>query len=125
MPQLRLVQYPQRSPTKCLLCHSGGGPFIDCDTEILGYGWVYLCAPNEQSSGCVAQMANLFGMLNPADRMRLEEELNHAQKSIRELEETVAALEKVKEVQAILNKRQERIVRTPVKKTPVKEKEPA
>jgi hypothetical protein len=61
---LQLVQEATASPTRCALCQSHEGPFIDTGVEFLGYGWVFICTSSEKRSGCVRQMGRLDGMID-------------------------------------------------------------
>lgn len=64
MAELRRVARAEMSPTQCALCLSHEGPFIDTGAEFLGYGHVYICASNDNRSGCVRQMGRLDEMMD-------------------------------------------------------------
>lgn len=60
----QLVAEAGASPTCCALCQSHEGPFIDTGVEILGHGWVFICAATDRRSGCVRQMGRLDAMVD-------------------------------------------------------------
>jgi hypothetical protein len=64
MSEFQAVAQARYSPTKCALCDTHAGPFIDTGWESLGYGHVYICMANDQRSGCVRQMARLDDMID-------------------------------------------------------------
>jgi hypothetical protein len=92
MTEFNAVAAARFSPTKCALCDTHAGPFIETGWEILGYGHVYICMAGDGRSGCVRQMGRLDGMidvevvteaLEQSDALRarvdqLEEELNNS-----------------------------------------------
>lgn len=121
MPEFHLIDHIQLGPTQCVFCSDFEGPFIDTHRDIPGYGFLYVCAPSvKRPSGCLGQMTNLVGYLNPQDRSRLEEKLEQIEGHVLDLEDTIRALEQVKEIQTFLAKREKRTyTRKPV--TPVKE----
>ena len=63
MSEFIAVAAARFSPTKCALCDTHAGPFIDTGWELLGYGHVYICASNSRRAGCIRQMARLDGMV--------------------------------------------------------------
>lgn len=90
MPNLRLVEQPDRSPTRCFVCHGHEGPFIDClvdEMEVSLGGQIalapvaaYICVRNEENPGCLPQMARLAGVagVEYAEHGRVREQLAHA-----------------------------------------------
>lgn len=64
MSEFIAVAAARFSPTKCALCDTHQGPFIDTGWEILGYGHVYICMAAPERSGCVRQMARLDNMID-------------------------------------------------------------
>ncbi len=64
MTEFNAVGSARFSPTKCALCDTSGGPFIDTQFELIGYGHVYICMAAAGRSGCVRQMARLDGMID-------------------------------------------------------------
>lgn len=64
MSEFQAVAAARFSPTKCALCDTHAGPFIDTGWELLGYGHVYICMAGDGRSGCVRQMARLDGMID-------------------------------------------------------------
>ncbi len=58
------MQNARYSPTKCALCDTHAGPFIDTGFEVIAYGHIYICMANAERSGCVRQMARLDGMVD-------------------------------------------------------------
>jgi len=102
MPEFRLVQRPEFSPTSCLLCGDHVGPFVDTFFDLEGYGHLYICAANEHRSGCITQMAELTGMAPAREKQDLYDELNSLEGEVAELEEQVAAFVKLKELREFL-----------------------
>lgn len=100
MPEFNLVRHPTISPTRCFLCHTHTGPMIDTfidDRETNGR--IYICAPNDQRSGCVAQMAIKCGFTLPTDTSALEERVEELEQELhdlrtREYTVTISGLEK-------------------------------
>lgn len=86
MTEFRKVAHAERSPTKCLLCHSIAGPFIDTQIEIPVWGAVYICMANDHSSGCLRQMARFDGMVEGALAEELSSALADAHVRIADLE---------------------------------------
>lgn len=64
MSEFQAVAAARFSPTKCALCDTHAGPFIDTGWELLGYGHVYICMAGDGRSGCVRQMARLDNMID-------------------------------------------------------------
>jgi hypothetical protein len=64
MSEFQAVANARYSPTKCALCDTHAGPFIDTGFEVIGYGHVYICMANKDHSGCVRQMARLDNMID-------------------------------------------------------------
>jgi hypothetical protein len=64
MTEFNAVAAARFSPTKCALCDTHMGPFIDTGWELLGYGHVYICMAGDGRSGCVRQMSRLDGMID-------------------------------------------------------------
>lgn len=106
MPEFRLVQNPDRSPTACAFCGDFVGPFIDTSVTIEGYGGIFICAANERRSGCLTQMGNLAGMTSATEKFDMYEQLNSLEAEISELEQQVAAFQQLKELQAFFSKRE-------------------
>lgn len=77
------------SPTSCALCGDHEGPFIDTHVEWPAYGHVWLCAPNDRRSGCVAQMAVQCGMYDQSAVDILLAERDALVSRIRDLEEQI------------------------------------
>jgi len=67
MPEFRLAERADRSPTRCYFCGDHEGPFIDTFTDDNVVGAVWICAPNEERPGCLGQMARLAGCELPFD----------------------------------------------------------
>lgn len=85
MAELRFVDRAAYSPTQCALCLSFEGPFVDTAVEFLGYGHVYICASNENRSGCIRQMARFDGMVERAEIEFTLDELERANRRVEEL----------------------------------------
>ena len=64
MSEFQAVANARYSPTKCALCDTHAGPFIDTGFEVIAYGHVYICMANAERSGCVRQMARLDNMVD-------------------------------------------------------------
>ena len=64
MSEFQAVANARYSPTKCALCDTHAGPFIDTGWETIAYGHVYICMANADRSGCVRQMARLDNMVD-------------------------------------------------------------
>ncbi len=64
MSEFNAVANARFSPTKCALCDTHAGPFIDTGFEVIGYGHVYICMAGDGRSGCVRQMARLDNMID-------------------------------------------------------------
>jgi hypothetical protein len=74
-----------KSPTKCFLCHTHDGPFIDCHLEqvqiatgtgIMEYsGHAYICThdPELGRSGCVEQLGYAAGTMVDHTRLGVKE----------------------------------------------------
>lgn len=89
MSNARVVQNADRSPTRCAICHTHQGPFIDTQTSQQISGHLYICCGGDHNSGCLPQMARLIGMVDQPvheaamleirllleDNARLEQEL--------------------------------------------------
>lgn len=90
MPELRHVNHAERSPTKCLLCHTHEGPFIDCQQEIPIHGWVYICVGNEDRPGCLIQMARMVGMAETSVAFQTRQALDEALANIDRLDAELA-----------------------------------
>ena len=67
MPDFNLVAQPSASPTKCRFCGDFAGPMIDTRVDDPVYGRIYICAPTEQRTGCVGQIAQMCGLRSSAD----------------------------------------------------------
>jgi hypothetical protein len=87
MSEFRFTQHAEVSPTWCFLCRDYSGPFIDTHYESAATGHVYICGPTESRSGCVGQMAHLFGMLTPVEAEQLLIENTALREQVRQLEE--------------------------------------
>src|SRR5262245_37096217 len=83
---LQLVQQAAASPTRCALCQSHEGPFIDTGVEFLGYGWVYICTSSDRRSGCVRQMGRLDGMMDEEVVSEAMRQLDVLRARVQELE---------------------------------------
>jgi hypothetical protein len=64
MSEFQTVANAKYSPTKCALCDTHKGPFIDTGFEVIAFGHVYICMANDDHSGCVRQMGRLDGMID-------------------------------------------------------------
>lgn len=64
MSEFTAVAAARYSPTKCALCDTHQGPFIDTGWEMISYGHVYICMSAAGRSGCVRQMARLDDMID-------------------------------------------------------------
>lgn len=84
---IQLVQSAGASPTRCALCQTHEGPFIDTGVEFLGYGWVYICTSSAKRSGCVRQMGRLDNMMDAeiVDEAMLQ--INELRVRVRDLEQ--------------------------------------
>lgn len=67
MPDFFVQTEALRSPTECVFCRSSTDPdgFIDGGQEIVGYGWLHICAT------CARQAGARFGMVPAADAEKL------------------------------------------------------
>lgn len=86
MPEFRKVNAATYSPTSCVCCGDHEGPFLDTQVELPGYGWVYICASNENRPGCLQQMARL-------DYMHSDEYVTELRDEMADLEERNNALQ--------------------------------
>ena len=88
MPDMRLVQTADRSPTQCAACGTNKGPFIDMDVTTFSVatptGWtpivdgtIYLCVGIPENPGCAVQIGRKTGML--VDRIEYEDAINTIQ----------------------------------------------
>lgn len=84
MPEFRIVQHADRSPSMCVACGANAGPFIDVDISTFSIatptGWtpivdgtVYLCVGTHNNPGCAVQIGRKSGLM--ADQVVLEEAL--------------------------------------------------
>lgn len=87
MSEFRAAASATVSPTRCFFCHEYAGPFVDTHVEDLGNGHIWICAPTESRSGCLGQMAHVFGMLTAIEAEALLLENASLKEQIRALEE--------------------------------------
>lgn len=80
MSEFNRVASATYSPTRCALCITHEGPFIDTHIEWPAYGHVYICG------GCVKQMANQFEMVDGSLLAETLVELDLATQKIEQLE---------------------------------------
>lgn len=64
MPEFNKTPHAYHSPTKCILCNTHEGPFIDTGRDTIE-GHIYICCATENRSGCIRQMARLDDMIEP------------------------------------------------------------
>lgn len=81
MPELRIIEHAELSPTMCAICSGTNGPFLDTARDIQGYGRVHLCVGTEDRPGCLIQAVRLLGV---ADAALLHELELRAQNAARE-----------------------------------------
>lgn len=93
MPEFRIVQHADRSPSMCVACGANTGPFIDVDISTFSIatptGWtpivdgtVYLCVGTRENPGCAVQIGRKSGHLADAlllEDAQLENEQLHAE----------------------------------------------
>ena len=87
MSEFRATENATVSPTRCFFCHEYVGPFIDTHVEDLANGHIWICAPTENRSGCLGQMAHAFGMLTAIEAEALMLENTSLKEQVRALEE--------------------------------------
>lgn len=93
MPEFNKTPHAIHSPTKCILCNTHEGPFIDTGRDTIE-GHVYICCSNNSRSGCIHQMAILDGCLRPEVAQQIMDDLTGLQ------ERNVALQEELFEVMA-------------------------
>lgn len=81
MPELRIINHAELTPTMCAVCSGTNGPFLDTARDIQGYGRVHICVGDESRPGCLIQAVRLLGV---ADQALLHELQVRAQNSARE-----------------------------------------
>ena len=111
MPEFHLIQTiqaPLPGPTKCFFCGDFTGPFINTNTESSGFGAVYICCPNERRSGCLDQMARLAGYVAVEQLIAMANQLEARQEEVVKIREELDELLQLKDISAIVRKRQER-----------------
>lgn len=118
--EFQAVANAKYSPTKCALCDTHKGPFIDTGFEVIAYGHVYICMANADHSGCVRQMARLDGMI---DVEVVTEALERADALQAELDQLQAEMEEkyTAPLQEILEELRRRRGGRPPKQTPATE----
>lgn len=78
MPEFNKTPVAHHSPTKCILCNTHEGPFIDTGRDTIE-GHIYICCSSENRSGCLQQMARLDGMISPEAVQQLMDDLSDMQ----------------------------------------------
>mgnify|MGYP003580047521 CR=1 FL=1 len=72
MPELRIIEFAELSPTNCAICSGTNGPFLDTARDIQGYGRIHLCVGTEDRPGCLIQAVRLLGVADQALKNELE-----------------------------------------------------
>ena len=97
MPELRLVEKSDRSPSGCVFCGSQLGPFVDTSVEVIQF-WtasgvqstrtrMYVCVGSTENPGCAVQIGRRTGLM--VDKSKMEE----MQKYVEDLHSEIASLQ--------------------------------
>lgn len=91
MSEFNVRQHATFSPTRCALCGTHEGPFIDTHLDLPAYGHVWICMSNGNTSGCARQLGELDGMIHPEIFAELTSDMEELVARLADLQEKLEA----------------------------------